>query len=137
MSALDRKYKAGGGEIALLLVLIFALVGVPAILYVVVTVGQALTPRPRPLPAGYWERSLGTFTGAIPWRTTELVLAATAGWYWPGCWRCGYGSVTRRPPRPSSTTGRRCAWLRSATSPRSPRSRRRPRRHASGWRHRG
>lgn len=79
MSALDRKYKAGGGEIALLLVLIFALVGVPAILYVVVTVGQALTPRPRPLPAGYWERSLGTFTGAIPWCTTELVLAATAG----------------------------------------------------------
>lgn len=79
MSALDRKYKAGGGEIGLLLVLIFALVGVPAILYAVAAAGQALTPRPKPLPAGYWERSLGTFTGAVPWRTTELVLLATAG----------------------------------------------------------
>ena len=31
MSSLDRKYKTGGGEVALLLTLLFALVGVPAI----------------------------------------------------------------------------------------------------------
>jgi len=79
MSALDRKYKAGGGEIALLLVLIFALVGVPAILYVIASLGHALTPRTDPLPTGYWERLLGAFTGDLPWRTTELVLAATTG----------------------------------------------------------
>lgn len=79
MSALDRKYKAGGGEIALLLVLIFALVGVPAILYVIASLGHALHPREQGLPTGYWKRSLDTFTGAVPWRTTELVLVATVG----------------------------------------------------------
>ncbi|MEX5258389.1 type IV secretory system conjugative DNA transfer family protein [Kocuria arenosa] len=79
MSSLDRKYKAGGGEVALLLILLFALVGVPAILYVVASLGQALTPRIDPLPTGYWERSLGVVTGDLPWRTTEIVLAATIG----------------------------------------------------------
>ena len=29
MSSLDRKYKTGGGEVALLLTLLFALVGIP------------------------------------------------------------------------------------------------------------
>ncbi|WP_144836697.1 type IV secretory system conjugative DNA transfer family protein [Kocuria rosea] len=79
MSSLDRKYKAGGGEVALLLTLLFALVGVPAILYTVVSAGHALTPRTDPLPTGYWERSLGVFTGDLPWRTTEIVLAAALG----------------------------------------------------------
>lgn len=79
MSSLDRKYKAGGGEVALLLTLFFALVGVPAILYVLASAGHALTPRTDPLPTGYWERSLGVFTGDLPWRTTEIVLAATLG----------------------------------------------------------
>ena len=41
MSSLDRKYKAGGGEVALLLTLLFALVGIPAILYVVASAGHA------------------------------------------------------------------------------------------------
>ncbi|MEX5265985.1 conjugal transfer protein, partial [Kocuria sp. CPCC 205231] len=79
MSSLDRKYKTGGGEVALLLTLLFALVGIPALLYLVNTAGQALTPRGESLPDGYWERSLGTFTGDLPWRTTEIVLAATLG----------------------------------------------------------
>jgi type IV secretory pathway TraG/TraD family ATPase VirD4 len=79
MSSLDRKYKTGGGEVALLLTLLFALVGVPAILYVLASAGHALTPRANPLPTGYWERSLGVFTGEAPWRTTETVLAATVG----------------------------------------------------------
>ncbi|MFI7483398.1 type IV secretory system conjugative DNA transfer family protein [Kocuria sp. M1R5S2] len=79
MSSLDRKYKADGGEVALLLTLLFALVGIPAILYTVVTAGHALTPHTDPLPSGYWERSLGTVTGDLPWRTTETVLVATTG----------------------------------------------------------
>ncbi|MEX5307656.1 TraM recognition domain-containing protein [Kocuria sp. CPCC 205258] len=79
MSSLDRKYKTGGGEVALLLTLLFALVGIPAILYVVASAGHALTPRTDPLPTGYWERSLGVFTGDLPWRTTEIVLAAALG----------------------------------------------------------
>ena len=79
MSSLDRKYKAGGGELALLLALILILVGIPAILYTVVSAGHALVPRADPLPTGYWERSLGAVTGEVPWRTTETVLAATAG----------------------------------------------------------
>ncbi|KUG53848.1 conjugal transfer protein [Kocuria rosea subsp. polaris] len=84
MSSLDRKYKAGGGEEALLLTLLFALVGVPTILYVVASAGHALTPRANPLPTGYWERSLGVFTGEAPWRTTETVLAATVGLFLTG-----------------------------------------------------
>ncbi|PLC10694.1 conjugal transfer protein [Kocuria flava] len=79
MSSLDRKYKTGSGEVALLLTLLFALVGIPAILYTVVSAGHALTPRSDPLPTGYWERSLSTVTGDLPWRTTEIVLAATVG----------------------------------------------------------
>jgi len=79
MSSLDRKYKTGGGEVALLLTLLFALVGIPAILYVVASAGHALTPRTDPLPTGYWERSLGVFTGDLPWRATEIVLAAALG----------------------------------------------------------
>ncbi|MFF0991270.1 type IV secretory system conjugative DNA transfer family protein [Kocuria nitroreducens] len=79
MSSLDRKYKTGGGEVALLLTLLLILVGVPAILYGLASAGHALTPRTDPLPTGYWERSLGVFTGDLPWRTTEIVLAAALG----------------------------------------------------------
>ena len=53
MSSLDRKYQTGGGEVALLLTLLLILVGVPAILYVLASLGHALTPRTDPLPTGY------------------------------------------------------------------------------------
>ena len=80
MSSLDRKHKAGlGGEAALLVVLIVALVGVPGTLYGLNTLGHQLTPRPEGIPAGFWPRSLGNFTGIMPWRTMEIYLAIAAG----------------------------------------------------------
>ena len=80
MSSLDRKHKAGlGGETALLVVLILALVGVPGSLYGLNTLGHQLEPRPEALPTGFWPRSLGNFTGTLPWRSTEITLAIIAG----------------------------------------------------------
>lgn len=80
MSSLDRKHKAGlGGEAALLIVLIVALVGVPGALYGLNTLGHQLSPRPDGIPTGFWPRSLGNFTGIMPWRTTEIRLAMIAG----------------------------------------------------------
>lgn len=79
MSSLDRKHKAGlGGEAALLILLLAGLVGVPGILYGVTTLGHRLTPRPEGLPAEFWPRALGSFTGALPWRSMErnLLIAA-------------------------------------------------------------
>lgn len=80
MSSLDRKHKAGlGGEAALLVVLIVALVGVPGALYGLNTLGHQLAPRPDGIPTGFWPRSLGSFTGIMPWRSTEITLAIIAG----------------------------------------------------------
>ncbi|MHA7191976.1 type IV secretory system conjugative DNA transfer family protein [Arthrobacter sp. MDT2-16] len=80
MSSLDRKHKAGlGGEAALLVVLIIILVGVPGALYGLNTLGHQLAPRPDGIPAGFWPRSLGNFTGIMPWRSTEITLAIIAG----------------------------------------------------------
>ncbi|MBG6184681.1 type IV secretory pathway TraG/TraD family ATPase VirD4 [Arthrobacter sp. CAN_A214] len=80
MSSLDRKHKAGlGGEAALLVVLIVALVGVPGALYGLNTLGHQLEPRPEGIPNGFWPRSLGNFTGIMPWRSTEITLAIIAG----------------------------------------------------------
>ncbi|WP_298255423.1 type IV secretory system conjugative DNA transfer family protein [uncultured Arthrobacter sp.] len=80
MSSLDRKHKAGlGGEAALLVVLIVALVGVPGALYGLNTLGHQLAPRPEGIPTGFWPRSLGNFTGIMPWRSTEITLVIIAG----------------------------------------------------------
>ena len=80
MSSLDRKHKAGlGGEAALLVVLIVALVGVPGALYGLNTLGHQLAPRPDGIPTGFWPRSLGNVTGIMPWRSTEITLAIIAG----------------------------------------------------------
>lgn len=80
MSSLDRKHKAGlGSETALLITLIIALVGVPGALYGLNTLGHQLVPRPEALPTGFWPRSLGNFTGTLPWRTTEVYLLIAAG----------------------------------------------------------
>ncbi|MEG9250108.1 TraM recognition domain-containing protein [Arthrobacter sp. Soc17.1.1.1] len=80
MSSLDRKHTSGlGGEAALLVILIVALVGVPGALYGLNTLGHQLTPRPDGIPTGFWPRSLGNFTGIMPWRSTEITLAIIAG----------------------------------------------------------
>ncbi|WP_104181681.1 type IV secretory system conjugative DNA transfer family protein [Arthrobacter sp. B0490] len=80
MSSLDRKHTAGlGGEAALLVVLTILLVGVPGALYGLNTLGHQLTPRPEGVPTGFWPRSLGNFTGIMPWRSTEITLAIIAG----------------------------------------------------------
>ncbi|MCU1633055.1 MAG: conjugal transfer protein [Micrococcaceae bacterium] len=80
MSSLDRKHKAGlGGETALLVILIVALVGVPGALYGLNTLGHQLEPRPEGIPTGFWPRSLGNFTGIMAWRSTEITLAIIAG----------------------------------------------------------
>jgi len=77
VSSLDRKHKAGlGGEAALLIV---ALVGVPGALCGLNTLGHQLEPRPEGIPAGFWPRSLGNFTGIMVWRSTEISLAIAAG----------------------------------------------------------
>ncbi|MFJ6004005.1 TraM recognition domain-containing protein [Arthrobacter sp. NPDC092385] len=80
MSSLDRKHTAGlGGETGLLVVLIVALVGIPGAMYGLNTLGHQLSPRPDGIPTGFWPRSLGNFTGIMPWRTTEIRLAMIAG----------------------------------------------------------
>ena len=80
MSSLDRKHKGGSaGETALLALLVAALVGIPAALYGLNTFGHQLAPRPEGLPNDFWPRALGTFTGALPWRSTEIYLLIAAG----------------------------------------------------------
>jgi type IV secretory pathway TraG/TraD family ATPase VirD4 len=80
VSSLDRKHKGGSaGETALLALLVAALIGVPAALYGLNTLGHQLVPRPEGLPADFWPRALGNFTGALPWRSTEIYLLSAAG----------------------------------------------------------
>ena len=80
MSSLDRKHKGGSaGEAALLALLVAAFIGVPAALYGVNTLGHQLMPRPDGLPGDFWGRALGTLTGALPWRSTEIYLLIAAG----------------------------------------------------------
>lgn len=75
MSSLDRKHKAGlGAEAAGMLLLILPLLGVPGILYAIMTLGHRQAPRPEGLPDGFWPRSLGGLTGALPWRPAETGL---------------------------------------------------------------
>lgn len=80
MSSLDRKHQAGfGAETGLMILLITALVGVPGALYAILALGHRITPRPEGLPDGFWARSLGPFTGALPWRPVETALLAVFG----------------------------------------------------------
>lgn len=80
MSSLDRKHKGGSAaETALLALLVAALLGVPAALYGVNTLGHQLAPRPEGIPADFWSRALGTFAGDLPWRSTEITLLIAAG----------------------------------------------------------
>ena len=75
MSSLDRKYKSGGTGTGAMLTLLVLIVGVPAMMWVVVTLGGAVGPGKRPLPSGFYDRGLGVFKGQVPWRTTEWVVA--------------------------------------------------------------
>lgn len=75
MSSLDRKYKSGGTGAGAMLALLVLIVGVPAMMWVVVTLGGAVGPGKRSLPSGFYDRGLGVFKGDVPWRTTEWVVA--------------------------------------------------------------
>ncbi|WP_458117322.1 type IV secretory system conjugative DNA transfer family protein [Arthrobacter sp. D2-10] len=80
MSSLDRKHKGGSaGETVLLALLVTGLFGIPAALYGVNTLGHRLKPRAEGIPEDFWARALGSFTGVLPWRSTEILLLAAVG----------------------------------------------------------
>lgn len=77
MSSLDRKYKSGGTGTGAMAALVVLLVGFPALMWLVVTVGNVFHARADGLPSGYYKRGLGIFKGDVPWRVTEWVVAAS------------------------------------------------------------
>lgn len=74
MSSLDRKYKSGGTGTGAMGALLALILGVPALMWVIVTLGAVFQPRDRQLPAGFYDRGLGVFKGDVPWRTAEWVV---------------------------------------------------------------
>ena len=109
MSSLDRKYKTGGGEVALLLTLLLILVGVPAILYVLAS-------------AGALGVDMGLFMAALALGVAPVAAAISARSWSRSCSYCSVSTNSRvcatRMLRPVWSRSRKAGRRLTASAPR-------------------